>query len=994
MGLVYWKAGENAIRVVFPDAPYFTLTCYLLFDNAILPPMKTKNNWAIKLVQAAVSAVLLAVFLYVFSVLHGSAMWGSLGKPSDPIPNMENLRTGVLPSGLRYYILENSMPENRAYLTLVVKAGSVLEEEDERGLAHFVEHMAFNGTERFPESKLVSYLRSLGMRFGPEVNAYTSFDQTVYGIEVPVETDDQGIRRIPETALAVIDDWTRAVTFAPVDVDEERPVIMEEYRMRLGAWERLRQKWLPVLFRGSPYADRMAIGLPEIIENAPASRLEGFYKKWYKADNMALILVGDFDGAALEASLTDHFKIEKPAGPTNRPLYDLPLPQKGNVEVLTLTDPELTAAYINLYFKRRPEARRSDLSYYRGEVIDYLIDTMLGIRFEEALLKPETPHVSVNAGTANYATSSRFYVLLSQAKTGSADASLEDLLKIKEAMFRYGFTDSEIAIAAEMLVSELQKLVQEKDKHASQRYINSLTDFYLKGGNYTDVEWELKAVSQLLPHIKAKDINAAVKDYFAAADIQVFIFAPDSEQDSLPDEARIRQMIADSGKMKIAAPRSKAVESELLSSMPKRGSIISESVDAETEAVFWELGNGARVILKTTQNKNDEIVMQVMALGGTSGAAPEDDVSSTLAIEMTQVSGLGSWSRPELTRKLAGKQVSLSQYVYSYYRGFRGSSNSADLKTFFEILYLTFTDQRIDNEAVQAMMDQYKTSLAFRREDPHAVFSDEINRTIYSGHPHFKPMELDDLPKVNIDTALAFIHKGQNPADYTFVFTGNLELKTMREYVEMYLASIPRGKSWNTWTDLNITRPGKVENTVYKGKEEQSTVYMAWFSQAPYSDELSAACQALNEYLDIILDDEIREKLGGVYSISSGIGLSPIPRGELSMQIYFNCDPKRARELQTAVIAVLNRVAGGIIDRDTFSKAVEALKKEWEVSIQGNSYIAQSYANSSVLLKLPLSRLDKRPKLFDAVTQADIQKLCARLLQSDGPALVMLLPEK
>jgi len=936
---------------------------------------------------------LLAVFLYVYFALPDTAAWGNLGKPGDQVPVMENLRTGVLPSGLRYFILENSMPENRAYLTLAVKAGSVLEEDNERGLAHFVEHLAFNGTERFPESKLVSYLRSLGMRFGPEVNAYTSFDQTVYGIEVPIENDSLGIRRIPDTALDVIDDWTRAITFEPTDVDDERPVIMEEYRMRLGAWERLRQKWLPVLFRGSPYADRMPIGKPEIIEGAPASRMEAFFKKWYKADNMALILVGDFNGEALEASLIDHFMIGKPAEPVNRPLFDLPLPQKGNLEVLTLTDSELTAAYINIYYKRSPQARRGDLSYYRSEIIDYLIDAMLSLRFEEALLKPETPHVSVNAGTASYAASSRFYVLMSQAKTGSAQASLEDLLKIKEAMLRYGFTASELATAGEMLVSDLQKLAQEKNRQHSQKYINSLTDYYLKGGNYADVEWELNAVTQMLPHIKARDINAAVKDYFASGDVQVFIFAPDSEQDSLPSEERVREMMAGSKKIVTAPPKTQAVEGGLLSSVPERGKVVSESIDADTDAVLWELSNGARLILKTTKNKNDEIVLQAMARGGTSSAAPEDDVSASLAIEMTQVSGLGPWPRPELTRKLAGKQVSLSQSVYSYYRNFRGSSNSGDLKDFFEMLYLSFTDQRIDKEAVQAMMDQYKTSLALRREDPHAVFSDEINRTIYSGHPHFKPLELDDLPKANIDTALAFVRRALNPADYTFIFTGNIELETMRDYTEIYLASIPRGETWNTWTDLNVARPGKVENIVYKGKEEQGTVYMAWFSKAVYSDQLSAISQVLNEYLEIKLDDEIREKLGGVYSISSGVSVSPVPQGELSMQIYFNCDPKRAQELQAAVIGVLRQVTAGVIDRDTFKKAVEAPKKEWEVSIQSNAYIAQSYANSSVLLNLPLARLDRRPKLYDAVSQSDIRWLCGQFLQSNGPAVVVLVPE-
>jgi zinc protease len=266
-------------------------------------------------------AGLVSLLLYACSSLGsaGSAAWGNLGRPADPVPFMEKVRTGTLPSGLRYFILENSKPENRACLTLAVNAGSVLEEDDEQGLAHFVEHMAFNGTERFPETDLINYLRSLGMRFGPEVNAYTSFDKTVYGIEVPVESDSYGIRRIPDTALAVIDDWTRAITFAPQDVDDERAVIMEEYRSRLGAWNRIQQQYLPVLFRDSPYAHRLPIGLPEIIQGAPALRLEGFYKKWYQADNMALIFVGDFDGAALEASLGDHFLIGPPEGRSTPP---------------------------------------------------------------------------------------------------------------------------------------------------------------------------------------------------------------------------------------------------------------------------------------------------------------------------------------------------------------------------------------------------------------------------------------------------------------------------------------------------------------------------------------------------------------------------------------------------------------------------------------------------------------------------------------------------
>jgi zinc protease len=851
--------------------------------------------------------------------------------------------------------------------------------------------MAFNGTERFPEAELVNYLRSLGMRFGPEVNAYTSFDSTVYGIEVPVETDGNGIRRIPDRALAVIDDWTRAVTFDPNKMDNERRVVLEEYRMRLGAWDRIRRDWLPVLFRGSPYANRLPIGLPEIIEEAPASRLEGFYKKWYQADNMALILVGDFDGAALEASLGDHFKIEKPAALTQRPRYDLPPPKKGNIETLILTDPELTSTSVNLYFKRSREAQRGDLAFFRSEIIDILIDRMLTFRFEDELTKPETPYMYAGAGEARYGTSSRFYVMMARAKSGSAEASLAELLRAKETMLRYGFTDEEMAIATESLVSYVQKLVLEKDRQESSKYIDSLTSYYLEGGNLADVEWELAALERLLPKIKAKDINAAIKDYFAANDLQVFIFAPEAEQASLPGDTRIRQMVAESRKMKIAPPRSASVEGDLLKAAPARGSVIAESVDGETGAVIWELGNGARVILKSTANKNDEIVLQAMARGGTTSAALEDHISALLAVEMVQISGLGPWPRPDLSRKLAGKQVSLAYWVSNYYRGFRGNATSGDLKTLFEMLYLNFTDPRIDPVAVQAMMDQYATSLALRDENPQTAFTDEINRTIHGGSPYFKPLELDDLPKADTGKALAFISKGLNPADYTFIFTGNLETAAMKNFIETYLASIPpAGERWNAWTDLNISSPGKVENTVRKGKEEQSMVFMAWFSKAPFTEELSSIAQVLGEYLDIRMEDEIREKLGGVYSISASVSVSPVPPSEIVMQVYFACDPKRVQELSAAVVALLNQTAGNI-NRDVFGKSVEALKKEWETSMQSNAYIAQSYANSTVLLNLPLSRLNRRPRYYDAVTPADIQRICARLLQT-GPAQVVLLP--
>ncbi|MCL2880929.1 MAG: insulinase family protein, partial [Treponema sp.] len=753
----------------------------------------------------------------------GNGAFGGLGKGTDTVPLMEKVRTGVLPSGLRYYLLENSKPENRAYLTLAVKAGSVLETDDEQGLAHFVEHMAFNGTARFPEAELIDYLRSLGMRFGPEVNAYTSFDNTVYGIEVPVETNPDGIRVIPDTALAVIDDWTHAISFNPSDVDDERSVIMEEYRSRLGANDRIMRQMLPVLFGSSPYANRLPIGLPEIVEGAPASRLVGFYQKWYRADNMAVIITGDFDSAALEASLAQHFSTPTPDTPTMRPQYDLPEPQKGKTDIQILTDPELTSTRVDMYFIRSRGIPRDDLAYYREEIIDILIDRMLSLRVTEDAAKADTPYISAGAGTVRYGTSSRFYVMSARAKTGMAERSLEELLRQKESLLRYGFTKTELQTAAKSLISDMEQLVSEKDTQESSGLGASLVDFYLNGGNYADPEWELNAIQCLLPRIGAPDINAAIRDYFRWNDIKVFISAPEADQASLPSQDRVRQLISESKKLRITPPGEKKTGDSFLDQAPQPGNIISESVDTETGAVLWELGNGAHVILQKTANRNNEIIVQAMARGGYTSVTPEDKVSASLAPEMITASGLGPYSRTELNRKLADKQVSFSFSGSAYNRGLQGSSTTGDLRNLFEMMYIGFTEPRIDPQAVQVMMDKLRTNLAQRNENPEMFFSDEITRVIYGGNSYFMPLAPGDLDNVNIDTALSFIRRGLNPGDYTFIFTGNLDMDLMRQYVETYIASIPQKESWNNWNKIDFKRPTagavkKSENSVYKGK--------------------------------------------------------------------------------------------------------------------------------------------------------------------------------
>jgi zinc protease len=920
--------------------------------------------------------------------------YSGLGHSADPVPFMAKARTGTLPNGLRYYILENTRPENRAYPTLAVNAGSTLETDEERGLAHFVEHMAFNGTKRFPEQELINYLRSLGMRFGADANAYTGFNETVYGIDVPVETGEDGIKRIPGKALAIIDDWSHAVTFAPADVDDERAVIMEEYRSRRGAGERVMEKVMDVLYRGSRYRERLPIGLPEIIQNAPASRMENFYRTWYRTDNMAVILVGDFDGAEMEASLTSHFTAPAPAAPLVRPVYELPEPEKNSLVIEIITDPEYPYPRADLYYRGEPEPVRGDLAAYRQGLIDTLIARMISLRVDEAAAKPETPYAAAGTWEDRQGKESRFYGLSAISKPGKIRETLAAILREKESMTRYGFTAAEIDRAKRSLISAAVRQVSEKDTQESEDFVSLFTAHFLENRFVSDVEWDLDAATVLLPGIGAQEITAAAKNYFASNDLTLFLIAPEAEAASLPDAAEVRRILAASRRERIPRPREAAVGDELLDAVPEAGFIANESRDAETGAILWELGNGARVILQETGNKNDEIVLYAAARGGTTGAPEGEEVSVSLAAEMMNISGAGPYPRSELLQKLAGKQVSISYWAGSFNRGFSGSSTSGDLKTLFELLYLGFTQPRFDPAAIEALMDQYRTILAQRGESPEAVFSDEISRIAYGNNRFFRPMEPADLEKVRLRAAQDFMRRALGPQDYTFVFTGNLDIPVIRGYIETYLASIPQTpENMNAWVEPGVERPGKVEKTIYKGKEDKSLVFLGWFLPETYNEKGRTAAFALTEYLDIVLNDEIREKLGGVYGISAGAVLLPHPLdGELTLSAYFVCDPKRAVELSGAVIAQLERIAGGNVDADVFGKAKQALIQEWEVSMQSNLYIAQNYGNLAVMLDLPLNQLNERPALCEAVTPAEIQDICRRLL-STGPLRLILYPE-
>jgi zinc protease len=926
--------------------------------------------------------------------------YGGLGLPGDPVPNMAGLRTGTLPNGLRYYILENALPKGRAYLTLAVNAGSVLENEDERGLAHFTEHMAFNGTRRFPETELVNYLRSLGMRFGPEVNAYTSYDRTVYGIEAPTETDGDGIRRIPEKALEILDDWTWAITFNSKDVDDERAIIMEEYRSYLGAQQRIREKMLEAIFRGSRYASRLAIGLPAVIKNAPAEKLEAFYRRWYRNDNMAVILVGDFDGKVLEKELASRFSSPGPKDPLVRPGYELPPPHPGSLAVETFTDPEFPYATVYLYYKRSYRETGLDLRTLRSGVIDYLVTSMTDVRNEDAAVREDCPFIGAQNWGARYGKLSRYYIMAAQAKLGQTGAALEALLLEKESLLRYGFTQGELDRAKASFVSSLEFQVSEKDKRESSFFVETFTEDFLANGYTLDIEWEAEAVKRLLPGISLETVNAAVKSYYEDDDLLVILAAPETED--IPGREDIQRMAAEIREAALSPPRDAAEKGALVDEEPEAGFVAGERED-ESGAVVWTLNNGMQIILKETNNRNNALNLYALARGGQTSVPLEDDLSAYLAPEIQAASGVGPFTRPELSGRLSDKQISLGFWTNPYTRGFYGQSSLSDLESFFQLLYLYFTQPKIDDSGVNLVREATRTRLIQEKDNPETVFSQELTRLVYGNHPRFKPLELEDLDGINGEKAAAFLKKSLDPSVYTFVFAGNLgprqgedgeNFPLVRRLAETWLGSIPASSvgRWDSWDDPGVTRPGKTEKIVRKGREQKCMVYMVWFSPDPWNENKNAAALILNEYLDIVLTDEIREKLGGVYSVSGSVSFTPIPQGELSLGIYFVCDPDRSGELRAAVKEQLAGVKAGNIDAEIFERAKKAVIKKFALSMENNAFIARNYASFSVILDTPLSRLDERPVLYGATGAEEVRELMAKILEN-GPAELVLLPE-
>jgi len=903
--------------------------------------------------------------------------------PVDP-----QIRMGQLENGLTYYIRENHKPENRAELRLVVNAGSILEKDDQQGLAHFLEHMAFNGTEHFKANELVSFLESIGAKFGADLNAYTSFDETVYMLEIP--TDKPGLL---EKGVMVLGDWAHTITNSPEEVHKERGVVLEEWRRGQGAQERLRRIHWPVLLAGSRYAERLPIGKPEIIENAEPAPIQAFYQRWYRPDLMAVVAVGAFDADSLEAMIRGNFgHIPTPDTPADRPTYPVPLGDA--VRASAATDPEMPYTQVVAYYKH-PITPQGTVGAYRRTLVESLLSAMFNARLSEITEKPGAPFKVAFAGGGSAFRTVDMYQVLAFTDQGQAVPALSAVLTEVARIRGHGFQPGELERAKADFLAGMENAYNERDKTESAGYAGEYIRNFLEQEPIPGIEAEFSLVKDLMAGITLDDEEAAVDRIFQDTNLVVTDSEPAKEgvTPATPDE-----LLAATKEAETAAPAAyedKTSGTALLETEPTPGTVVSREEKPDLGVTVLTLSNGVEVWLKPTDFKNDEILFSATAKGGLSLADPKDYASARLSAALVQEAGLGSFTPSDLEKLLSGKIASVSPSISTFTEAVRGQTTPKDLETALQLVYLTFTDPNPRPEAFDVLKDRYKAFIENRTSRPETQFQDRVQEITLSDHPLFQPPTLAWLDRADPKVAMDFYRKRfADASDFRFFFVGALDVDTMADLAARYLGSLPSDPGTPAaYKDLDLHFPdGVVRERVYAGTEPKSQTRITWPAVTGLGEMEIFALNKADDILEIRLRDALREELGGTYSV--GVGYNPwIPyRRYGTTSVGYGSSPENADPLLKRVMDEIARFqAEGPTDEEV-AKIKELERRSLEKGLEQNGYWLGSFSTLDLLGWDP-ARILERKERIEALSGKAMQEAVVKYFPADHYAAVTLLPE-
>lgn len=913
-------------------------------------------------------------------------------KLTDKIPFNAAVKTGKLANGLTYYIRANQKPEKKVELRLVVNAGSILEDNDQQGLAHFTEHMSFNGTKNFKKNELVSFLQSIGVDFGADLNAYTGFDETVYILPIPL-SDPNNLKK----GMQVIQDWASTVAFENKQIDDERGVVLEESRNGKGAEDRMFRKAYPKQYEGSKYALRLPIGKDSILKAFKYDAVKRFYKDWYRPNLMAVVVVGDIDVAATEIMIQDMFGgLKNPTNPRLRTAFTVPVRKKN--DAMVLTDKEATNYTIEMTFSAVKTAATVTYNDYRKELlIKPLFTTMLNQRMNELAQSTNPPFSFAGGGFNSYARGYESFNAYALAGKKGIDTAYNALLTEIERVKRFGFTQGELERAKKSQLASLERSYNNRDKTESSRIIEEYIRHFLQQEPSPGIEAEFNIAKELLPGIQMQEVNAISNQLKQNEKVFVNIQGPEKADIVLPTQVNLLAALENVSKLPVKAYEEKSIASSLLKSKPIPGNLVKETKNEVLGITELQYSNGTKVILKPTNFKQDEITMTGFKKGGINTYGLDDKYSAENASTIIQQMGIGDFSPVDLRKFLAGKIASASIGLSDINVSASGRSTIKDVETMFQLLYLNFTNTRKDEALFTAWKEKQKTQMQFMTADPQFAFFDSVYKVLYDGNP-LAPTQIpkpSNYDKINFERSLAIYKELVSDAnDFTFIMVGNIDAESIKPLLATYIGSLPSKGGIGIIGDngVRVTK-GVKDFTVYKGKEQKSFILNIYSGEVPYSEDLAFKAEILLEILNIKIIEDLREKIGGIYSGGINGTVQKYPYSSYIFGLQLPCGPENVDKLKKAAAEEIEKIKTNGPEQKDLDKVKKSLMEKYTVNMKENNFWTGILKGIYFSDKDP-QRTINYAKVVNDITVNDLKKTASLLF--DGKNIIggILQPEK
>jgi zinc protease len=941
---------------------------------------------------ATVLALLAMVATWHLQVNAAQAVAQAPAAPSlsvdQPLPVDPVVRTGQLPNGLKYYIRRNGRPANRVSLRLAVNVGSIFEENDQRGLAHFLEHMAFNGTEHFKPGELVSFLETIGARFGPHVNAYTSFDETVYMLDLP--TDKPGY---VDRGLLVLHDFAAGMSLLPAEIDKERGVVIEEWRGRLGAGSRLTDKQLPVLLAKSRYAERLPIGTPEILKSFPRQRLVDFYRKWYRPDQMAVIVVGDVDPAEAMKLVEQRFA-GIPAATTPLTTVDRSVPPHKETLFSIATDPEAQGWSVALASKRPVEVEKT-VGDYRRSLIQQLATQMLNLRLSEIARRPNAPFLGAEAGSSGLGRSVELYELGASVQEGRIAQGLEALIVEARRMQQFGFTAEELDRARAALLSGFERAYKERNTSESPSYASEYVRAFLEQEPIPGIEFEYSIAKTFVPSVTLAEVTAEARKMLRDDNRVVLVVAPEKKETPVPTEAAIREVMVKAEKAPVEAYTDALAGRDLVEKPPAAGKVTARRTIPELNTTVVTLSNGVDVWLKPTDFKSDQVLISAYAKGGTSLASESTFKEASLATALVGVGGMGGLSPVDLSKLLAGKIAQVSPTIGSYTHGINGSASPRDLETALKLNYLIFTAPNLTRESFELLKRRLASALENQAQNPGYVFNERLEQVNTSNHYTAKNLTVADVGSLDLEQMQRFYRERfANAADFTYFIVGTFTVDEITPLLEKWVATLPStGKKASTFRDMGVRFPGsKVADEVKKGREPRGQTVMSFFADTNLDELEMHRARAAASLLGIRLRDILREELGGTYGVSVSYDNALPLNGYGAMTVQFGSDPANIEKLTGEVLKEVERLKAQGPTADDVARVQELERRDLETATKQNSYWVGSLQTVNMLGWDPIG-ITRREERIQKLSPGVLHEVFKKYFPTDRYTVVTLKPE-